>query len=151
VAILKRIFNLAIREDLATKNPCWKVEKLPENNERKRILSRMELEILLPKLPQHARDIVLTGYYTGMCAGEIFNLTWDKVNLLERYIQLEAEDTKTKQPRRIYFSDPVHAILSRLSKVRLTDISSTTTFSPTGESRSGASRHASTGPAQKSA
>lgn len=86
VATLKRIFNLAIRGDLATKNPCWKVEKLPENNERKRILSRMELEILLPKLPQHARDIVLTGYYTGMRAGEIFNLTWDTVNLLERYI-----------------------------------------------------------------
>jgi site-specific recombinase XerD len=39
VATLKRIFNLAIREDLTTKNLCWKVERLPENNERKRILS----------------------------------------------------------------------------------------------------------------
>ncbi|PKN66313.1 MAG: hypothetical protein CVU57_06480 [Deltaproteobacteria bacterium HGW-Deltaproteobacteria-15] len=118
VATLKRIFNLAIREDLATKNPCWKVEKLPENNERKRILSQEEYDRLLPELPQHAKDIVMVGYYTGMRAGEIFNLTWDKVELKQGYIDLEAEDTKTKQPRRIYLNEEVLEILTRLNKVR---------------------------------
>jgi integrase len=118
VSTLKRIFNLAIREDLASKNPCWKVEKLPENNERKRILSKEELEKLLEKLPQHAKDIVLTGYYTGMRSGEILCLTWDKVALKEGFIDLRAEDTKTKQPRRVYLNETVREILSRLNKVR---------------------------------
>jgi integrase len=118
VSTLKRIFNLAIREGLANKNPCWKVEKLPENNERKRILSKEELDRLLPELPQHAKDIVMTGYYTGMRAGEIFDLTWNKVDLKEGFIELEPEDTKTKKPRRIYYNEVVHEILTRLNKVR---------------------------------
>ena len=118
VATLKRIFNLAIREDLATKNPCWKVERLPENNERKRILSQNELDRLVDELPQHAKDIVLTAYFTGMRAGEIFNLTWKKVNLKEGYIQLEAKDTKTKEPRGVYVNEVVLEILNRLNKVR---------------------------------
>jgi len=37
-----------------------------------------------------------------MRAGEIFNLTWDKVNLKEGYIDLGAEDTKTGYSRRSY-------------------------------------------------
>ena len=118
VSTLKRIFNLAIREDLAAKNPCWKVERLPENNERKRILSQNELDKLVDELPQHAKDIVLTGYYTGMRSGEIFGLTWAKVDLKENYIDLEPEDTKTKKPRRIYFNEVVQEIFTRLDKVR---------------------------------
>ena len=118
VSVLKRIFNLAIREDLAVKNPCWKVERLPENNERKRILSQDELDRLMAELPQHACDILLTDYFTGMRAGEIFNLTWKKVHLQEGYLDLEADDTKTKEPRRIYFNDAVQEILVRLDKVR---------------------------------
>ena len=118
VSTLKRIFNLAIRDDLATKNPCWKVERLPENNERKRILSQDELDRLLAELPEHAKDIVLTGYFTGMRAGEIFDLTWDKVNLERGYIELEWDDTKTKEPRRIYADEVVLEILKRLNKVK---------------------------------
>lgn len=118
VSVLKRIFNLAIREDIATKNPCWKVERLPENNERKRILSQEELDRLLAETPQHASDIILTAYFTGMRAGEIFNLKWSRVSLEEGYIQLEAEDTKTNEPRRIYFNETVREILARRNKIR---------------------------------
>ena len=118
VATLKRIFNLAIREDLATKNPCWKVEKLPENNERKRILSQSEFNNLIRNLPTHARRIVIVGYYTGMRSGEILGLTWDKVNLEEGYIELEAEDTKTKKPRRIYLHEKAFEVVRRLHKAR---------------------------------
>jgi integrase len=94
------------------------VERLPENNERKRILSQDELDKLMIELPQHARDILLTDYYIGMRASEIFNLTWKKVHMEEGYIELEAEDTKTKKSRRIYFNDAVRAILEKLDKVR---------------------------------
>ena len=121
VSTLKRMFNLAIREDLASKNPCWKVERLPENNERKRILTQEELDLLLAELPEHAQDVVLTAYYTGMRAGEIFHLTWDKVNLVEGFIELEWDDTKTRKPRRIYANEAVLAILNRLNTVRYLD------------------------------
>ena len=88
IAVLKRMFNLAVREELADKNPCWKVKMLPENNARDRILSVEELERLLTHLPPHAARIVHFAYLTGMRAGEIFNLTWDKVDLAQELVRL---------------------------------------------------------------
>jgi len=53
-----------------------------------------------------------------MRAGEIFNLTWDKVDLKQRAIRLEAADTKTSEPRVIYLSDEVLGILHEAGRVR---------------------------------
>jgi integrase len=99
-------------------NPCWKVTRLSEKNTRDRVLSREEFKKLLGHLPQHAADIVSVAYYTGMRAGEIFGLTWDRVNLKEDYCNLTPEDTKTGEPRYVYFSGPGKGILERLRKVR---------------------------------
>ena len=116
--VMRRIFNLAMREDKVEKNPCWKVTRLPEKNARDRVLSPEELNILLNSLPQHAADIVAVGYHTGMRAGEILNFTWDRVNMKEGFFRLEPEDTKTREPRHVYFNGVVREILERLGKVR---------------------------------
>jgi site-specific recombinase XerD len=98
MTVLKRLFNLAVREETADKNPCWKLKMLTENNARDRILSAEELERLLGYLPPHAARIVHFAYLTGMRAGEIFNLTWDKVDQAQELVRLGAEDTKTSEP-----------------------------------------------------
>ena len=116
--VMKRIYNLAIREDMVVKNPCWKVTRLPERNARDRVLSPEEFERLIRELPRHAADIVTVAYYTGMRAGEIFGLTWDRVNMKEGYFNLTQKDTKTGEARYVYFSSPVREILERLRKVR---------------------------------
>ena len=118
IAVLKRMFNLAVREELADKNPCWKVKMLPENNARDRVLSVEELERLLMHLPLHAAQIVQFTLLTGMRAGEVFNLTWDKVDLKQRVIRLEPEDTKNSEPRVIYLNDELLAIMREAGKVR---------------------------------
>ena len=118
LALMKRIYNLAMREELVDKNPCFKVSMLPENNKRDRVISHEEFQKLLSYLPAHAAQIVTVAYYTGMRAGEIFNLTWDKVNLKEGYIDLGAEDTKTGEPRRIYLNEVLKDLFSELGKVR---------------------------------
>jgi integrase len=118
VEVMRRIFNLAIREDMVTKNPCWKVTRLSEKNARARVLSQEEFERLIKELPQHAADIVTVGYYTGMRAGEIFALTWDRVNMKEGYFNLTPEHTKTGEARDVYFNKAAKEILERLRKVR---------------------------------
>ena len=105
IAVLKRMFNLAVREELVEKNPCWKVKMLPENNARDRILSSEEFDRLLSHLPRHAALVVQLAYLTGMRAGEIFNLTWDRVDMKNRVIRLQAEDTKTSEPRMLYLTE----------------------------------------------
>jgi integrase len=118
ITVLKRMFNLAVREELADKNPCWKVKLLPENNGRDRILAPEELQQLLSYLPRHAAMIVHFAYWTGMRASEIFRLTWDKVNLVNRTIKLAAEDTKTREPRLVYINDKALEILTETGRVR---------------------------------
>ena len=115
------MFNLAVREELADKNPCWKIKMLTENNARDRILSVEELERLLGYLPPHAARVVHFAYLTGMRAGEIFNLTWDKVDLAQELVRLGAEDTKTSEPRVVFLCDRAYGILKVAGRVRSLD------------------------------
>jgi integrase len=115
------MFNLAVREELAERNPCWKIKMLPENNTRDRILSVDELERLLGYLPPHAGRIVHFAYLTGMRAGEIFNLNWDKVDLAQELVRLGAEDTKTSEPRVVFLCGRAYGILKVAGSVRSLD------------------------------
>jgi integrase len=55
---------------------------------------------------------------TGMRAREIFTLTCDKVDLVNRTVRLAAEDTKTREPRLIYINDRALGILTETRRVR---------------------------------
>ncbi len=118
IAVMKRMFNLAGREELTERKSCWKVKMLPENNARDRILSPGELERLVIHLPRHAAMVVHFAYLTGMRAGEIFKLTWDKVDLTNRVIRAKAKDTKTAEPRVVFLCNQAYDILTEAGKVR---------------------------------
>jgi integrase len=53
-----------------------------------------------------------------MRAGELFDLTWDRVNMKEGFLVLTQQDTKTEEARHVYFTGPVREILERLGSVR---------------------------------
>jgi integrase len=55
-------------------------------------------------LPDYLKSVTLTAYLTGMRRGEIIGLTWDRVDLFGGFIDLTKDDTKTEDPRRIYFN-----------------------------------------------
>ena len=92
--------------------------RLSEKNAMDRVLSEEEWERLIKVLPQHAAYIVTAAYHTGMRAGEIFGMTWDRVNTRDGYFSLTPGDTKTGGGRRVYFNEEVREILGRLGKVR---------------------------------
>ncbi len=82
VTLFRRIYNLAIRDDMVEKNPCWKVPLLPERNVRDRIVSPQEFEMLQNELPEYTLILSL-GYYLGMREGEILNLRGRQIRFYE--------------------------------------------------------------------
>lgn len=101
LACLKTIFNKAVKNGKADRNPVQGVRLLKENNERDRVLSSEEFTRLLAQSPDHLRPIVKVAYHTGMRQGEILGLTWGQVDLKEGFIRLRPEDTKTQEGRLI--------------------------------------------------
>jgi len=81
---------------------------------RDRILSIDEFEKLMEHSKEHTRVLIAMGYYTGMRRGEILSLTWDKVDLVERMIRLEAGDTKDNEARNIPIGDKLYEIFVSL-------------------------------------
>jgi integrase len=115
VTLMKRIYNLAIRDDKVEKNPCWKVSFLPERNARDRIVSPEEFEILKNEISQYVLILSL-GYYLGMREGEILNLRekqihFDKDGADEGYIELYDGETKSGEGRQIPFGEVISELL----------------------------------------
>jgi integrase len=120
VTLFKRIYNLAIRDDMVEKNPCWKVPLLPERNVRDRIVSPEEFEILKNQLPEYALILSL-GYYLGMREGEILNLREKQIHFYENgteegYVELYDGETKSGIGRKI----PFCILIGRLLRDHLT-------------------------------
>jgi integrase len=107
MACLKTIFNKAIKNKKASRNPAHEVKLLKENNERNRILSPEEYIRLLAHCHKYLKPIVKLAYHTAMRRGEILNLTWGQVNLRERIITLEPNDTKTQEGRIVPLSKAI--------------------------------------------
>jgi integrase len=99
VTTLKTIFNKAMKNGKAERNPAQGVKLFKENNERDRILSPEEYSRLLAHCPAHLKPIVKVAYLTGMRRGEILNLTWGQVDIKQGLIKLSGEDTKTNEGR----------------------------------------------------
>jgi len=121
ITIARTIINKAFDNDLIggeTLKVFKKVKRLLKRNSnaRKKVLSLDQFSKLLDNLPLHTRGIVATAFYTGMRKGEIVRLTWDKVSLPNRGIQLEAMDTKDKEPRLIPICDELYGILKEIPR-----------------------------------
>jgi|LGOV01.1.fsa_nt_gb integrase len=119
VKAAQTMINKAFDNDLVsgdTLRTFKKVKKLLKRNAnaRDKILSFDQFHRLLGYLPKHTKAILTTGFYTGMRKGEILSLTWDKVDLENRLIRLEAKDTKDNEPRSAPICDELYAILISL-------------------------------------
>jgi len=78
---------------------------------RDRILSPTEFDALIKHADEHIKNLVSIGYYTGMRKGEIIGLTWNRVNLKTRMIELEPQDTKDKESQNIPICDELYEML----------------------------------------
>ena len=110
------MISRAIKHGKLDTNPILRVKKLPENNVRERVLDSDGFEALLSACPQYLSPIVLVAYYTGMRKSEIVFLTWEEVDLQNRFIRLKGDRTKTGVARSIPLHPRVWEALSRLPR-----------------------------------
>lgn len=106
LALLKRMFNVAIEEDYLEKNPVNKVKLFSERDTLKeRILTDEEEKRLMEASSNHLKSVLIVALNTGMRRGEILNLRWTQIDF--RMKRLRVEKTKSGKIRYI----PMNGIL----------------------------------------
>lgn len=117
---LKRMLNIAVREQWLSRNPFDNGESLISDEvHRNRILTFAEESRLLMAIeskPQrkHIKGIVLIGLDCALRRGEIFTLRWSEVDLSRKTITVTAFNSKTARERTVAMTSRVHDELQRI-------------------------------------
>jgi len=112
LALLKSMFNLAIKWGKASTNPMSGVKLFKEEMKPRRVLSPDESERLIEASPNYLQPIVIVALHTGMRKAEILGLRWDMVDLDRGF--LHVEKSKSVKIRSIPMHERVREALMRL-------------------------------------
>lgn len=95
-------------------NPLARVKLLRVPNVRRVVLDEETFQRFQRAAEPWLRPILLVAFDTGMRKSEVLNLRWSQLDLRAGAVRLEAEDTKTDEPRVVYLTDRVLAALSEI-------------------------------------
>lgn len=113
LALLKRMFNIAIEEGYAEENPVKKIKFYSEGDTLKeRVLTEEEEERLMEASSNHLKSILTVALNTGMRRGEILNLQWRQIDIRVRRVRVEK--TKSGKVRHIPMNDILFEELLKL-------------------------------------
>ncbi len=116
LALLKHMLHKAAEWGMVSEEAikgALKVKLLQENNRRLRYLSKEECGALINNCAPHLKPMVVTALNTGMRRGEIFGLTWDRVDLTHGFILLHT--SKNGERREIPINGTLRAQLQELA------------------------------------
>mgnify|MGYP003990155909 FL=1 len=99
LAILKAMFNMAIRDGEADTNPVKAVKFFKEDNKKERILTSEEIQRLLAECNGHLKPIVILALNTGMRLREVLYLKWSRIDFNRNIIIVT--QTKSNKNRNI--------------------------------------------------
>jgi integrase len=119
VALLSKMFNLAMRWEMRSDNPAKGIERNQEHK-RERYLSADELIRLSGALAEHddkdAANIIRLLLLTGARKGEVLSARWDQFDLDEGVWSKPAASTKQKTAHRVPLSAPARQVLVAVRK-----------------------------------
>lgn len=99
VACLKRMFNLAIRWEMADRNPVKGVNFFKEPKKSFNFWTVEDIEKFLNAATERMKRLVLVGVNTGMRISELLNLKWENVDFEHGYLTIE--ESKTGEYRKV--------------------------------------------------
>jgi integrase len=118
VALLSKMFSLAIKWELAEENPAKGIERNPENN-RTRYLSAEELERLLSALSSHQDQSVANAIRFMMLTGarrrEVLSAIWEQFDLNRGLWVKPAATTKQAREHRLPLSEASVLLLREMA------------------------------------
>ncbi len=86
---------------------------LKENAPRKGFVEYEQFERLYAALPVTLRPLVTFLYFTGCRLGEARKIQWSQIDLANRQVRLEGDQTKNGEPRVLPLPDQLVEMLSR--------------------------------------
>jgi integrase len=129
LALLRRMLNIAVREQWLLKNPFNLGESLispADEKKRERILTREEERMLLNACDQpkckHLRAIIICALDSGMRQGEILKLKWADIDFESMLITVRAFNTKTMKERTVAITTRLKLELENLWKASAKDL-----------------------------
>lgn len=121
LACLRRMFNIALRQDWIIKNPFNRGESLIDvsaERQRERILTLDEEHRLLLACDhyqrKHLKPILIALTDTGGRRSEILKLQWKDVDFEKRLITFQALNTKTLRTRQVAITTRLLLVLKEL-------------------------------------
>ena len=113
ITVFKHMFTKAFDWEMLTEETLKNVRRvklLKGEIKRLRYLSDEEQERLISNCDSYLKPIIITALNTGMRKSEIFNLTWDRVDLKNRLILLDI--TKNGERREIPINNTLYETLT---------------------------------------
>jgi len=114
LALLSKLFRLAVDDGLVAENPCERVKQFKEENQRQRFLSTDELRRLLAAMEAESNKVAAAALQllllTGMRRQEALEARWEHVDLESGVLFLPR--TKNGRGRYVPLNDEAKALLA---------------------------------------
>ena len=112
LSFLRRVYNLAMADDVIARNPVSRVKFFKENNERVRFLTADEETRLQKAMTSKDWDVVAVALHTGLRRGEQFALEWEHVDFSTGLLTVPR--SKSGELRRVPMNDVVREVFRAL-------------------------------------